>query len=169
MSDPAGALLRRGSLPGREPTAVTGTQSQAATMGDPVTIDAHTSRQVAVPIGGVRGPVLGQLVVDVDVTQLLGKPSDLAFGRTGSKVLATPAGMTVAGLGTTGIPLASPINRAMAAAAKPMTALVDSPVSGEPIIEFYEPIPAQNLGILVQHARSEVIARADHLASILQW
>jgi PAS domain S-box-containing protein len=167
--DPAGDQLAMASLPGRDPAGVTVTQSQVTTFGDPVTVDGHTSRQVAVPIGGVRGPVLGQMVVDVDVTHLLGKPSDLAFGRTGSKILVTPAGVTVAGLGTTGIPLASPINRAIAAAAKPMTALVDSPVSGKPIIESYEPIPGQNLGVLVQQARSEVMARADHLAALLRW
>jgi PAS domain S-box-containing protein len=169
MYDPAGNLLAMASLPGVDPTPVTGTPSDPATFGDPVTPGAHTLRQVAVPIGGIRGPLLGQLVVDVDLTQLLGKPSDLAFGHTGSKVLVTPGGVTVAGSGTTGLPLPSPVNRAIAAAAKPMTALITSPVDGRLTIESYVPIPGQNLGVLAQQARSEVMAGADHLAALLRW
>ncbi|HXL41271.1 MAG TPA: PAS domain S-box protein, partial [Actinomycetota bacterium] len=114
-------------------------------------------------------PLLGQLVVDVDVTQLLGKPSGFAFGRTGSKILVTPTGLMVAGSGTAGLLLESPVDRAIVAAARPMTALIHSPFSGRLTLESYVPIPGQNLGILVQQARSEVMAGADHLAALLRW
>ncbi|HMC04967.1 MAG TPA: PAS domain S-box protein, partial [Actinomycetota bacterium] len=134
-----------------------------------VTTGAHTVREVAVPIRGARGPALGRLVADVDVTQLLGKPSGFAFGKTGSKVLVTSAGLMVAGSGTAGLLLESPVDRAIAAASRPMTALIYSPFHGRLTLESYEPILGQNLGVLVQQARSEVMAGADHLAALLRW
>jgi PAS domain S-box-containing protein len=169
MYDPAGSLLAMASLPGVNPTAVTGAHLQSITLGDTITNGTQSSRQVAVNIGGMRGPALGRLVVDVDVTQLLGKPEDLAFGQTGEKFLVTPAGMVVAGSEDNGGALLSPVNLAIAAAGKPATTLIYSPFHRRLTIESYEPIPGQNLGILVQQARSEVMGGADRLAARLRW
>jgi PAS domain S-box-containing protein len=113
--------------------------------------------------------VLGRLVVDVDVTQLLGRPQDLAFGQTGAKYLVTSAGVIVAGSASIGEVLQSPINRAIAAAGKPVTTLIFSPFYQRLTLESYHPIPGQNMGILVQQARSEIMAGADRLAARLRW
>ncbi|MCW3036213.1 MAG: signal transduction histidine kinase, partial [Actinobacteria bacterium] len=169
MYDAAGNLLAMASLPGVNPTAVTGTHLPSITLGDTITNGTQSSRQVAVSIGGVRGPEVGRLVVDVDVTQLLGKPEDLAFGQTGEKFLVTPAGMVVAGSEDNGGPLLSPTNLAIVAAGKSVTTLIYSPFYRRLTIESYEPIPGQNLGILVQQARSEVMGGADRLAARLRW
>jgi PAS domain S-box-containing protein len=108
-------------------------------------------------------------VVDVDLTQLLGKPSDLAFGRTGVKFLVTRAGMLVAGSGFVGARLRSPGNLEIAAAGKPATKIIFSHLYWRLTVESYEPISGQNMGILVQQARSEVMGGADHLAALLRW
>src|SRR5205823_5070222 len=78
--DATGILVAMAGIPGTTPTGVRGLGTGRVTVGNPVTTGTKTSRQIAVAIGGA-GPWLGALVVDVDLTQLLGKPSDLAFGR----------------------------------------------------------------------------------------
>jgi PAS domain S-box-containing protein len=168
--DGAGNLVAAAALAGVIPTTVTGTDAATATFGASITNGARTSRQIAVSIGnGADGLTVGRLVVDVDVTQLLGKSSDLAFGRTGAKMLVTRAGMVVAGSTGVGIPLVTPVNRALAAAGEPSTLVVYSNRYRRMTAESYEPIPGQDLGLLVQQARSEVMGRADHLAALLRW
>src|SRR5256885_8820269 len=65
MYDAAGDLLAVASLPGVTPTAMAGTRSPPARLGDPVTTGAPISRQVGVPNQGVHGTLLGPLRVDV--------------------------------------------------------------------------------------------------------
>jgi PAS domain S-box-containing protein len=168
LYDATGSLVAVAGLPGTTPTAVSGLGTGRVTIGSPVTTGTKTSRQVAVAIGGA-GPRLGALVVDVDLTQLLGKPSDLAFGRTGVKFLVTRAGMLVAGSGFVGARLRSPGNLEIAAAGKPATKIIFSHLYWRLTVESYEPISGQNMGILVQQARSEVMGGADHLAALLRW
>jgi len=166
--EPAGTLFATAALPGVTPSAVAGlgTPVAATTFGDPVAYGTGTSRQVAVPLGlGGRG----RLVVDVDLAQLLGRSSDLAFGRTGAKFLVNRAGMVMAGSAAVGTPLQSAENRAIAAAGQPATGLIYSPFFKRLTVESYEPVPGQDMGILVQQARSEVMGGADHLAALLRW
>ena len=75
----------------------------------------------------------------------------------------------MAGSSAVGTRLLSPINLAIAAAGKPVTTVIYSPFFGRLTAESYEPIPGQNLGILVQQARSEVMRGADALAARLRW
>jgi len=135
-------------------------------IGVPVVAGAVISRQVSVP-AGIGG--LGRLVVDVDMTQLLGKASALGFGRTGTKLLVTRQGLVVAGAMAVGTPLRAPANLEIAAAGRPVTTILFSPFHGRQTVESYEPVPDQDVGILVQQARSEVMAGADRLAALLRW
>jgi len=163
LYDGAGSLVATAALPDVAPTPSGGLGDPAMTVGDPIGIGTRIARQVAVPIGP------GRLVVDVDLTQLLGKPSDLAFGRTGVKFLVTTTGLVVAGSDAVGTPLRAEVNRSIAAAGRPTTKILYSPFWGRITVESYEPIPGQNLGILVQKARSEVMGGADDLAALLRW
>jgi PAS domain S-box-containing protein len=166
--DASGTLAAMAGLPGTTPTDVSELGTGRVTLGNPVTTGTKTSRQLAAAIGGA-GPRLGALVVDVDLTQLLGKPSNLAFGRTGVKFLVTRPGMVVAGSAAVGTVLRGRVNLDIAASGKPATKLFNSPFYGRLTVEAYEPIPGQNMGILVQQARSEVMGGADHLTALLRW
>ncbi len=163
--DSEGNLVALAALPNVTTTPTGGIGPGALTIGDPVGDATGNFRQVAVPIGAGRA----RLVVDVDLTQLLGKPSDLAFGRTGAKFLVTPAGLIVAGSTAVGTELRSAINRSIAATGKPVTKIVFSPFYSRDTVESYEPIPGQKLGILVQQARTEVMGAADDLSGRLRW
>ena len=125
------------------------------------------ARQVTVGIGpGGRG----RLVVDVDVTQLLGKPSDLGFGRTGVKFLVTPSGTIVAGstaVGTTLLSGDQPRDRGRGRAGDRGSSTARS--SGGRWPSPTSRSPGRGLGILVQQARSEVMGGADALAALLRW
>ena len=145
--DNEGKLVALEALPGVTVTPIGGTGTRAFSVGDPVGDRTGNFRQVAVPIGIGRA----RLVVDVDLTQLLGKPSDLAFGRTGAKFLVTPAGLIVAGSVAVGTELRSPINRSIAATGKPVTKVVFSPflrqgngrvLRADPRAEARDPRPA---------------------------
>ena len=164
LYDGAGTLLALAARPGVVPSEPIPAPSRAATYGEPVNVGSGSARQISVG----SGPE-GRLVVDVDLTQLLGKPADLAFGRTGAKFLVTPAGLVVAGSDRVGTPLRSDVNRAIAAAGKPVAKTIFSPFSGRQTVESYEPIPGQGLGILVQQAESEVMADVDHMVAVLRW
>ncbi|MGI8809322.1 MAG: PAS domain S-box protein [Acidimicrobiales bacterium] len=161
-----GDLIATAAVPGITPTPVGSVVPGSPTIGEPVSVGSLIARQVSVPAGPGGA---GRLVVDVDMTQLLGKPSDLGFGRTGAKFLVTRAGLIVAGSDAVGTPLRAPENLDIAAAGKPVTTMVFSPFFGRQTVESYEPVPGQNLGILVQQARSEVMAGADRLAALLAW
>ena len=169
LYDAAGELVAMAGLPGVSPTPLLPPSTGPTTFGDPVTVGSRTARQISLPAGGVEILNLGRLVVDVDVTQLLGKPSGLAFGRTGAKVLVTPDGMVVAGSIGVGDELQASVNRTIAAAGQPVTAVVFSPLYQRRNVESYEPIPGQNMGIFVVQARSEVMASADRLVARLRW
>jgi len=166
LYDPAGDLVAMAALPGVTPTPVAGRMAGPPTFGDPVSAGAVIARQVSVP-AGIGG--FGRLVVDVDMTQLLGKPSNLAFGRTGTKFLVTREGLIVAGSAAVGQPLLAPENLEIAAKGRPATKTIFSPFFRRLTVESYEPVPDQNVGILVQQARSEVMAGADRLAALLRW
>ena len=163
--DAAGTLAASATLPGVTPTPLAATDGRATTFGAPISVGSRIARQVAVSLGGSRA----RLVVDVDLTRLLGRPADLRFGRTGEKFLTTADGTIVAGSSAVGSRLRSPINLDIAAAGKPVTTVIYSPFFGRLTAESYEPIPGQNLGILVQQARSEVMHGADALAARLRW
>jgi PAS domain S-box-containing protein len=165
--DSAGTLIATAAMPGATPTPVSrlGSPATETTFETPVVSGTQVVRQVAVPVGFAGR---GRLVVDVDITQLLGKPSDLGFGRTGAKFLVTPAGTVVAGSTAVGMPLQSAENRAIAAARRPVTRLIYSPFFKRLTVESYQPIPGQDMGIFVQQARSEIMGGADHLATLLR-
>ncbi len=168
--DAAGNLVAMAARPSVTPTPVMPTDARSMSVGDPITVGTQTTRQVGAPVrSSTDGPVLGRLVVDVDVTQLLGNLSDLGFDRTGTKLLVTRAGMVVAGSGAVGTTLRSPENRAIAAAGRPVTRIVYSPRYGRLAAESYEPIPGQDLGIFIQQARAEIMGGADHLAALMRW
>ena len=166
LYDSAGKLAAMAVLPDVTPTPYGMTGSTALTVGDPVSIGTRTTRQVAVPIGPIHA---GRLVVDVDLTQLLGQPSDLGFGRTGVKFLVTSNGRVVAGSTAVGTSLRSAVNRSIVSAGQPTTKVVYSPFWARSTAESVEPIPTQQLSILVQQARSEVLGAADRLAARLRW
>ena len=161
-----GELVAIAAHPGVTPTPVGRIAPGPPTFGDAVSVGTVIARQVSVPAGVVG---FGRLVVDVDMTQLLGKPSGLGFGRTGAKFLVTGQGLIVAGSDAVGTPLRSPENLAIVASARPVTTLIFSPFYNRLTVESYEPIPNQDLGILVQQARSEVMAGADRLSALLRW
>ena len=142
--DAMGNLVATAAVPAITPTAVD--LADPRPIGDPVMEGGKTLRQIRAGIAVPSiGPALGRLVVDVDVTQLLGKSADLAFGQTGTKSLVTPAGMVVAGSAAVGTPLRSSANLAIAAAGKPVTTIVYSPFYHRMTVEAYEPIPAQKM------------------------
>jgi PAS domain S-box-containing protein len=161
-----GDVVAMAAHPGVTPTPVGAVAPGVVTFGDPVSVGPVVARQVSVP-AGIGG--IGRLVVDVDMTQLLGKPSDLGFGRTGAKFLVTREGLIIAGSDAVGTHLLAPANIEIAAAGKPVTKTLFSPTFGRQIVESYEPVPGQNVGILVQQARSEVMAGADRLSALLRW
>jgi len=161
-----GDLVATASVPEATPLPAGDIGPGPLRFGVPARAGTVIARQVSVPAGAGG---LGRLVVDVDMTQLLGKPSDLGFGRTGAKSLVTPEGLIVAGSAAVGTPLLAPANLEIAAAGRPVTMMVFSPLHGRQMVESYEPVPDQNLGILVQQARSEVMAGADRLAALLRW
>jgi len=165
LFDNMGALVAMATLPDVTPTPFGGIDTPALTIGDPVGDGTRNLRQVAVPIGAGRA----RLVVDVDLTQLLGKPSDLAFGQTGVKFLVTRNGLIVAGSTAVGTELRSALNRSIAAKGTPTTEVIFSPFFDRVTVESYEPVPGQNLGVLVQQARAEVMGGADELAALLRW
>jgi PAS domain S-box-containing protein len=169
LYDAAGELMATAGLAGFSPTPIGSPTTGPPIFGDPVTVGARTSRQISLPAGGVEILAPGRLVVDIDVTQLLGRPAGLAFGDTGAKVLVTPDGMVVAGSIGVGEPLRASLNRTIAAAGQATTAVVFSPLFQRKSVESYEPIPGQNMGILVLQARSEVMAGADRLVARLRW
>ena len=160
-----GDLLATAAIPGVTPTPVDGNAPSRVIVGEPAGVGTRTARQVSVPVGAD----LGRLVVDVDMTQLLGKPSDLGFDRTGAKFLVTRDGLIVAGSTSVGTHLLSPVNLAIVAAGEPVTTQVYSPLFGRMTVESFEPIPDQGVGILLQQARSEVMAGADNLSELLHW
>jgi PAS domain S-box-containing protein len=160
-----GDLVAMAAAPGVSPTPVAGVAQGPPTFGEPVRAGSVIARQVSAAAGSAGG----RLVVDVDMSQLLGKPSGLAFGRTGAKFLVTRAGTIVAGSAAVGSTLRAQANLDIAAAGTPVTRTVFSPFFGRQTVESYEPVPDQNLGILVQQARSEVMASADRLAALLRW
>ncbi len=167
LYDGTGTLIATASVPGVTPTPFAGLGGPTPSFGDPVDVGPGTARQVAVAIGPGGA---GRLVVDVDVTQLLGQPSDLGFGLTGMKFLVTREGTIVAGSTAIGTTLQSELNRSIAAAGRPRTAVIQSPYFDRLTAESYEPLPGQSgMGILVQQARSEVMGGADALASLLRW
>jgi PAS domain S-box-containing protein len=161
----SGDLVAMAALPGVTPTPAAGLASGPPTVGGPLSVGSVIGRQVSVAAGNGGG----RLVVDVDMTQLLGKPSGLGFGRTGAKFLVTRQGMIVAGSAGVGSPLRAPVNLDIAAAGKPVTKITFSPFFGRLTVESYEPVPDQDTGILVQQARSEVMAGADRLSALLRW
>ena len=81
LYDSAANLVAIAAMPETVPTPMNPADSGPVTVGIPVTTGIRTSRQVSVAVAGGVG---GRLVVDVDVTQLLGRPEDLAFARTGT-------------------------------------------------------------------------------------
>ncbi len=162
--DGTGSLVALATLPDVTPTPIRAFGPPGLVIGEPVADGARIARQVVVPIGPSQA---GRLVVDVDVTRLLGQPADLAFGRTGVKFLVTPAGLVVAGSGAVGTPLRSAANRAIVAHGRPVTNVAYSPFYGRVNAQSYEPIPDQSMGILVQQARSEIMGGADSLAALL--
>jgi len=166
--DPSGTVLATAALPGVVPipvqAATTGQRTPA--VGPPVQAGALTARQVSVPLGSGLG---ARLIVDVDMTRLLGRPSDLGFGRTGQKLLVTRAGLIVAGSSSVGEALHAPRNLAIASAGVPVTTVIYSPFFSRLTAESYEPLPGQDLGIFVQQARAEVMGGADRLTSRLRW
>jgi PAS domain S-box-containing protein len=159
-----GDLIAVATLPGVTPTPVGHLGPGPAEFGPPTSVGDRLVRQVSAPAG-----IAGRMVVDIDMSQLLGKPSDLAFGRTGGKFLVTPDGVIVAGSLAVGTPLRSEVNRAIVARRTAVTEAVFDPLHGRLTVESYEPVPDQDLGILVQQARSEVMAGADHLSALLHW
>lgn len=161
-----GNLVASAALPGVTPTPVGIAVPGPPTIGEPVSVGTVIARQVSVPAGPGGA---GRLVVDVDMTQLLGKPSDLAFGRTGAKFLVTREGVIVAGSTAVRTTILAAENLKIAAAGKPVTTMVFSPFFGRQTAESYEPVPGQNVGILVQQARSEVMAGTDRLSALLRW
>ena len=163
--DAVGDLAASAVLPGVTPTPLAAADGRTPTFGAPVSVGNRIARQIAVPLGGSKA----RLVVDVDLTRLLGRPADLGFGRTGQKFLTTPDGTIVAGSSSVGTRLLSPLNLAIAAAGKPVTTVIFSPFFGRLTAESYEPIPGQNLGILVQQSQAEVMHGADALAARLRW
>ncbi|MEA2902149.1 MAG: hypothetical protein QOH36_2036 [Actinomycetota bacterium] len=164
--DGTGLLVATAALPDVSPTPFGGTDDPDLSIGDPVSVGTRTVRQVSVVLGIGRG----RLVVDLDLTQLLGEPSGLAFGRTGVKFLVTSTGLIVAGSSAVGRTLPSELNRAIVASGQAETAVIYSPLFGRPTAESYEPIPGQpGMGILVQQSRSEVMGGADDLAALLRW
>jgi len=163
--DATGALVATATLPDTVPTPYAGIDGPGLTIGDPVTTGLRTARQVVVPVGPT---LVGRLVVDVDLTQLLGKSSDLGFGQTGVKFLVTSSGLVVAGSAGVGTPLRSELNRSIAAAGKATTTVTHSPFYGRLTVEAYEPVPGQSMGILTQQAWSEVMGGADALAALLR-
>ncbi|MEA2826626.1 MAG: hypothetical protein QOG43_1065 [Actinomycetota bacterium] len=167
LFDGVGNLVAEAALPGVTPTPFGGVGGPTPGFGDPVDVGPGTARQVAVAIGPGGG---GRLVVDVDVTQLLGKPSDLAFGKTGLKFLVTSDGMIVAGSTAVGTMLPSVLNRSIAAAGHPAAKVFHSPSDESRTVESYEPLPGPSgMGILVQQSRSEAMGGADDLAGRLRW
>jgi PAS domain S-box-containing protein len=166
LYSPFGDVVATAALPGVTPTPVTSIAPGPPTFGDPTSVGTGTARQVSVPAGTAGA---GRLVVDVDLSHLLGKPADLGFGRTGAKFLVTPQGMVVAGSAAVGTRLLSPVNLRIAAEGQPVTTVLFSPFYKRLSVESYEPIPNQNLGILVQQSRSEVMAGADRLSALLRW
>ncbi len=169
LYDAGGALVAVAARSGTTPVAATGLTAGPVTFGGTVINGSQISRQVSVAAGAADVPKLGRLVVDVDVTQLLGKPDGLAFGRTGVKVLVTRAGMVVAGSTSVGQPLRAITNLAMVAAGRPATAVLFSPLYQRVNVESYEPIPGQDMGILLAQDRAEVMAGADRLVGRLRW
>ena len=163
--DAAGTLAASAVLPGVTPTPVAGTDGRVPTFGAPVSVGSRIARQVAVPLGGSRA----RLVVDIDLSRLLGRPADLGFGETGQKFLVTPDGTIVAGSSASRDPAALPPQPRHRRRREPVTTVIYSPFFGRLTAESYEPIPGQNLGILVQQARSEVMHGADALAARLRW
>ncbi len=136
---------------------------------DPVVAGNRISRQVSVPISQAGGSAVdGRLVVDVDLSQLLGSPQELEFGRTGARFLVTRDGIIVAGPTAVGTKLRSQVNLEIAAAGIPATKTIFSSLFNRPTVESYEPVPGQGLGVLVQQARSEVMAGADRLTDLLK-
>lgn len=166
--DGTGNLLTAAGVADAVPTPLSAPAAGQVVVGEPLTIAGRTYRQVAVAVAA-GGDQRARLLVDVDMAQLLGKPSDLAFGQTGVKFLVTPTGLVVAGSTAVGTTLRSEVNLAIAAAGRPVTALIYSPFFGRMTVEAYEPVPGQNLGILVQQARTEVMGDADDLAGSLHW
>jgi PAS domain S-box-containing protein len=163
--DAAGNLAASAILPGVTPTPLSAADGPGPTFGAPISVGSRNARQVAVSLGGLKA----RLVVDIDLTRLLGRPADLRFGRTGEKFLTTSDGTIVAGSSAVGTRLLSPPNLAIAAAGKPVTKVIYSRFFGRLTAESYEPVPGQNLGILVQQAQSEVMHGADALAARLRW
>ena len=163
--DVTGNLAASATLPGVIPTPLAVPDGRAPAFGPPTSVGSRIARQVGVFVGGSRA----RLVVDVDMTRLLGRPADLGFGRTGQKFLTTSDGTIVAGSSAVGTRLLSPINLAIAAAGQPVTTVIYSPFFGRLTAESYEPIPGQSLGILVQQSRAEVMHGADALAARLRW
>ena len=163
----SGRLVGGDTNPGVTPTAV-GTPAPSFSVGTPNIDGAQTLRQVSAPVKAGGGSLLGWLLVDVDVTRLMGQPTDLSFGQTGAKFLVTPEGVIVAGSEAVGTALRSPINLAIAAAGKPDTRVVYSPYYQRLNVQSYQPVPGQNVGILVQQARAEVMAGADSLVRLLR-
>lgn len=160
--DRDGNQVASAAIPGVTPTPVGVTDLRAATFGVPVSVGARTARQVAVPLAGRAG---ARLIVDIDMTEILGRPTDLAFGRTGAKLLVSPGGMVLAGSTAVGTRLRANPDIAIAAENKPVTTIVADPGHGRATAESYQPIPPQNLGIFVQQSRSEVMGGADRLAA----
>jgi PAS domain S-box-containing protein len=160
-----GDLIATATLDGVVPSPIGAIADGPLTVGDPTPAGSRIVRQVAVPF---NNGLAGRLVVDVDMTQLLGKPSDLGFGGTGVKFLVTPTGLIVAGSTAVGTRLQSDVNRAIAAANQPVTKRLFSPFFGRDSVESYEPIPGQGLGILVQQSRDEIMGGADRLAGRLR-
>ena len=77
--------------------------------------------------------------------------------------------MVVGGSTAVGSPLRAAANRAIVAAGRPVTRTIYSPYFRRLTVESYEPIPGQDIGILVQQARSEVMGPADELKALVRW
>ncbi|MDQ6724795.1 MAG: PAS domain S-box protein [Actinomycetota bacterium] len=166
--DPAGSPVATAALPGVTPSPVgaPAAGTRGPVVGPPVGVGTRTVRPVAVALGSGPG---ARLIVDVDMTRLLGRPDDLGFGRTGQKFLVTRTGLIVAGSSGVGTALRAARNIDIAAAGAPVTTVLYSPYFGRLTAESFEPVPGQDLGILVQQARSEVMGGADRLAARLRW
>ena len=163
--DSAGKLAAMAALPNVTPTPYSKNDASGLSVGDPVSTGTRTARQVSVPVGSNGA---GRLVVDVDLTELLGRPSDLGFGQTGAKFLVTSDGRIVAGSAAVGTSLRAAANRSIVSVGRPTTKVVYSPFWGRVTAESYQPIPGQHMGILVQQAASEVMGGADSLAARLR-
>jgi PAS domain S-box-containing protein len=165
--DAAGILLGAAGTPVDGPLPA-GQVGAPAAVGGPVVAGDRTTRQVSFPISQGTSAAEGRLVADVDLSQLLGDPQELGFGRTGARFLVTREGMIVAGPTAVDTRLRSQVNLEIVDAGVPATKTIFSPLFSRSTVESYEPVPGQDLGVLVQQARSEVMAGADRLTELLR-